>query len=144
MIISSMVCRRPFSIVRLFHHNSSFSQQNPLSPFPATQKKNAPVSPLLATHTETKDLKSFVCHTYEKHPGGCLSQIRRSVQTPLFRNSRLTDSELTSLPTPVRVWAINLSIPPNRSLLCRTLDLRDGRMLCRPGSGFPGLHRNPE
>ena len=41
-----------------------------LSPFIATHTKNAPVSPLLATLTKTKDLKSFVCHTYRKQGVG--------------------------------------------------------------------------
>ena len=49
---------------------SRLNRQFLLSPFLATHTKNAPVSPLLATLTKTKDLKSFVCHTYEKDPGG--------------------------------------------------------------------------
>lgn len=44
-----------------------------LNPFLATDPKNAPVSPIIATHPKTVSFKSFGCHTSKKRPGGTLT-----------------------------------------------------------------------
>src|ERR1700682_1847145 len=45
-------------------------RQLSLTSFFATHPRNASVTPIIATHPKTQDLKSRICHTYEKG-GGC-------------------------------------------------------------------------
>ena len=60
----------PFPISFTEHGTRATEHVFPLTPFPATHTKIAPVSPLVAAHTKTKDLKSFSCRTYEKKGWG--------------------------------------------------------------------------
>jgi len=41
----------------------------PLTPLIATHPKKSPITPVLATLPKLLDLKSFICHSYQKHPG---------------------------------------------------------------------------
>ena len=44
----------------------------PVTPLFATDPRNLQLTPLFATHPRMGSCKSFVCHTYDTPPGGCV------------------------------------------------------------------------
>ncbi len=73
----------PLLEAHLRAHESPVSPYESLSPFFATDPKNAPITPFVATLPKSLDFKSFRCHTSETPPGGLHNWLTRNLESEL-------------------------------------------------------------
>src|SRR6266567_1334930 len=115
----------PLLEAHLRAHESPVSPYESLSPFFATDPKNAPITPFVATLPKSLDFKSFRCHTSETPPGGLHNWLTRSLESGLhaacrerslrisprssFLHGSQTGSAQPSNPTPTLSFLFTLS-----------------------------------
>ncbi len=78
----------PLLEAHLRARESPVSPYESLSPFFATDPKNAPITPFVATLPKSLDFKSFRCHTSETPPGGLHNWLTRSLESGLHAACR--------------------------------------------------------